>query len=290
MKNTECEFRENCDLTFASSAKLPTFAKIAVYPDSLNKIVEVLDVLHEYGVPYFVIGGVSNILVKGHIFDGVFIKTDKIASKYAAENTITLGTGIRMATVIRDAALQGLGGMEGLSGIPGSVGGMVKQNAGAFGYEISDRFIQAVCYIPSERRIVELSKEDMQFSYRGSILSKRKAVLISATFEFLVRSKEEVFTEINEIREKRLKSQPINYPSLGSVFKRKNGVGAGFYIDRSGLKGFSVGGARVSEKHAGFIVNTGGATADDYLRVIDYVKDRVYATFGIELEEEIEII
>ena len=274
----------------ASSAKLPTFSRFVVYPESENGFINLLHLVREYEVPYFVIGGMSNLLVRNHIYDGVFIKTDKIAAKYLAEDKITLGTGVRMSGVIRDMASRGLGGLEGLAGIPGTVGGMVKQNAGAFGYETSDRLKCAICYFPEDNKLLKLSGKDMCFSYRSSILSEKKAVLVSATFELTSKPADEIISEITEIREQRLKSQPVEYPSLGSVFKRYNGVGAGFYIDKAKLKGFSIGGAQVSEKHAGFIVNTGGATADDYLRVVDYVKNRVYAVWGIELEEEIEII
>ena len=274
----------------ASSAKLPTFSRFVVYPESENGFINLLRLVREYEVPHFVIGGMSNLLVRNYIYDGVFIKTDKIAAKYLAEDKITLGTGVRMSGVIRDMASRGLGGLEGLAGIPGTVGGMVKQNAGAFGYEVSDRLQSALCYLPAENKLINFSGKELNFSYRNSMLCEKNAVLISATFELLSKPTEEIIYKIGELREQRLRNQPVEFPSLGSIFKRHNGVGAGFYIDRAGLKGFSIGGAQVSQKHAGFIVNTGGATADDYLRVVDHVKNRVCAVCGVELEEEIEII
>ena len=180
--------------------------------------------------------------------------------------------------------------MEGLFGIPGTVGGMVRQNAGAFGYEISDRFKCATCYHPYTQSISNYSKDDMQFSYRDSILRNNSAILLNATFELIEKKRNDILAEIAEYKERRVTTQPLEYPSLGSIFKRYNGISAGYYIDRAGLKGHCIGGACVSSKHAGFIVNKGGATAEDYLKLIEYVKDKVYSVFGIELEEEIEVI
>ena len=290
LKKSECEYQENCDLSSYSSARLPSVVKAVVFPDDENKFVNIISALEDKGLPYKVIGGFSNLLIKDGIYNDIIIKTDKILTKTLAENRITLGCGIRMSGIIMKMASFGLGGMEGLSGIPGTVGGMVKQNAGAFGYEISDRFTEALCYLPKESKVKIISKADMDFSYRHSLLTDVSAILLSATFDFLPQSKDGIFSQIREFRSKRLLTQPIGYPSLGSVFKRYNGIGAGYYVDKCGLKGFSVGGAEVSYKHAGFIVNKGGATADDFLKVLEYVKNRVFTVFGIELEEEIEII
>jgi UDP-N-acetylmuramate dehydrogenase len=246
--------------------------------------------LTEHGIPFKVIGGMTNLLIKNGWYNGVVVKTDKIQAKSLAESKLTVSCGSRLSAIIRSMASVGLGGMEGLSGIPGTLGGMVRQNAGAFGYEIADRFISADCYLFEQRELITLDKADMRFSYRDSVLSNGNAVLISATFDLLPMRSEEIFSKIREFAKIRRATQPIEFPSLGSVFKRHDGQSAGFYIDRAGLKGAFVGGAAVSEKHAGFIVNKGGATADDFLALIDKVKTKVHADFGIELEEEIEII
>ena len=271
------------DLTAASGARLPLIVRAVAYPDSEEKLIRLVMTLSDLEIPYKVVGGMTNLLVKNGEYDGVVVKTDKIKTKHEAENELTLGCGVRMAS-------RGLGGMEGLAGIPGTVGGMVKQNAGAFGYEISDRFLSARCYLPESGKTVVFSRDDMAFSYRHSALSDSYAVLLSATFEPTVAPPKGIVKRINELREQRLRSQPIDYPSLGSVFKRHNGISAGFYIDRAGLKGASVGGAQVSRKHAGFIINRGGATSDDFLRLIELIKERGYADFSVELKEEIEII
>lgn len=232
----------------------------------------------------------SNLIIKNRIYDGVIIKTDKISTKSLAENTLVVGCGVKLGGEIHRLATLGLGGMEGLAGIPGTVGGMIKQNAGAFGFEISDRFLEATCYDIKDGTLSHRTKEDMRFSYRDSRLSEKKEVLISASFELTSRKSEDIVTDLRKFRRQRISTQPTECPSLGSIFKQNNGVSAGFYIDKSGLKGFSIGGAQISEKHAGFIVNKGGATADDFIRLIDYAKKCVYSNFGVELSEEIDII
>lgn len=269
---------------------MPAVARAIAFPDDERKLINLISTLEDKGLPYIVVGGFSNILIKGGVYNGIIVKTDKILTKTLAENKMTFGCGVRMASAIIQAASLNLGGMEGLAGIPGTVGGMVKQNAGAFGYEISDRFLEASCYFPKESKVRVLCKNDMNFSYRHSLLADETAILLSATFDFLPKSRNDILTQIKTFRTKRIETQPIEYPSLGSIFKRYEGIGAGYYIDKCGLKGFSVGGAQVSEKHAGFIVNRGGATAEDFLRVLEYVKDRVDSVFDIQLEEEIEII
>lgn len=256
----------------------------------MEKLVEVVRSLEKMSARYIVAGRMSNVLFKNGAYNGVIIKTSKIDRNKAAENEITLSCGSGFAKIIRQMACNDLGGMEGLAGIPGTVGGMVKQNAGAFGYEVSDRFKKAVCYDPERDEICNFSKSDMKFGYRDSILKKSKLILLNATFEMTSESFQTVIDRIDNFAMLRKKTQPVEYPSLGSVFERYDGVSAGYYIDKAGLKGTRIGGACISEKHAGFIVNEWGATSDDYLRLINLIKCKVYTLFGIELKEEIEII
>lgn len=273
-----------------SSARIHARARAVAYPKSEEEIVRLINTLNDEEIRYLVVGGMSNVIFKADRYNGVLIKTDKITAKTVAEDLLTVSCGVRLGGALDFISGLQLGGIEGLYGIPGTVGGMVKQNAGAFGYEIADRFVEANCYIPEMRSTVRIPKQTMLFSYRESALGKINAVLLSATLRLVPKRREDILKEVEEYRQKRLRSQPLQHPSLGSVFKRYDGVSAGYYIDKAGLKGYSIGGARVSEKHAGFIVNTGGASAKDYLLLVEYVKDRVYSEFSIELEEEIEII
>ena len=273
-----------------SSVGISTVARAVAYPDSEQRLVTLVRQLIKNEIPFYTLGRMSNVLFKNNVYDGVIIRTTKIKGKIRAESKITLSCGESLCGAIAHMSRFDMGGLEGLFGIPGTVGGMVRQNAGAFGYEVKDRFVLARCYFPDTGDIAELSPRDMEFTYRGSILSRKGAILLCATFDFIYKKRDEILRKIREYRDKRLLTQPLDKPSLGSVFKRHQGVGAGYYIDKLGLKGFSIGGACVSDKHAGFIINTGGATADDYLKLVDYVKSAVYSAFGIELEEEIEII
>ena len=290
LKSTECEFEEYTDLAAMSPMRISTFARVIVYPTEERKLIDVLSYLSKQGIPYIVVGGMSNVLFKCGRFDGVVVKTTKFATNNEAENITELSSGVHLGGVIRRMSHRGLGGLEGLCGIPGTVGGMVKQNAGAFGYETADRLLWAKCYSISDGQVHILSNREMQFSYRKSILDCKDLILISAAFEFIPGHKADIIESLNSYRARRSSTQPTNCPSLGSTFKRVNGVSAGYYIDKAGLKGYTIGGAQISSKHAGFVINTGGATADDVLRIIDYAKSRVYDSFGIELEEEIEII
>ena len=273
-----------------SSARIPTVVEAIAYPDRVEKLTALIDALEGEEIPYVVIGGMSNVLFKDNIYRGVVVKTTKIRSKIKAESRIVLSCGDRIARVAFELAECDLGGFEGLVGIPGTVGGMVRQNAGAFGYEISDRFVEASCYIPATRAVRKYTRSEMRFSYRDSAINADGAILLSATFDAAYKEQADILSEIETYRSRRLATQPTDLPSLGSIFKRHDGVSAGFYIDKAGLKGYSIGGARISEKHAGFIVNVGGASAEDYLKLINYVKERGYSVFGIVLREEIEIV
>lgn len=290
LKNAECEFELNCNVARLTSVGISALVRAVAYPDSEEKLVTLINTLNENEIPFFVVGRMSNVLIKDHRYNGILIKTTKITCKSVAENRVTLSCGALLGKTVMEMSERELGGLEGLFGIPGTLGGMVRQNAGAFGYEMSDRFIEAQCYLPKTRTFKKYTKDEMRFSYRDSAIQSDGAVLLNATLEFVPKRREDILLKIREYREKRLSTQPLEYPSLGSAFKRYRGVSAGYYIDKAGLKGYTVGGACVSEKHAGFIVNIGGATADDYIRLTEHVKERVYAEFGIELEEEIQVI
>lgn len=232
----------------------------------------------------------SNVLFRSSLYQGVIIKTTDFKSKNEAENRVQLSCGANIQDMIRSMAHRGYGGMEGIYGIPGSVGGMIRQNAGAYGFEISDRIISAECYIPNEKKVVSLSKDEMRFSYRDSIFAHNDMIILKAKFELVRKDKSEIYDDITRFARKRRESQPLTERSLGSVFKKIGDVSAGYYIERVGLKGYRLGGAQISVKHAGFIVNTGGATASDYLGLIEIAKNKVYHEYGIELQEEIQII
>ena len=290
LKNKGLKIREYHSLRDETYIKVDTLARLVIYPEDENEFTDVLDYLNRTKIPYRVLGRLSNVLFREFYYDGVIIKTDKIDSVDIKENLLTLGCGCFFPTVVKRIAEVDLGGFEGLSGIPGSVGGMIKQNAGAFGYQISDRLMECTAYDVANSKLTVLDNADLHFGYRTSAVSDDKYVIISAKFKAEKNLKKEIYSMINEYSGIRRSAQPINEPSLGSVFKRFDGIGAGYFIDKLGLKGFSFGDAMISPRHAGFIVNVGNAGASDVLKLIDYIKTRVEADLGITLEEEIEII
>ena len=205
------------------------------------------------------------------------------------EDGIRLYAGERLSVLSYLLAKEGVGDFSALSGIPGSIGGMIKNNAGAFGIEISDVIKSVVVYSPMERRILCLSAEDAKFGYRSSIFCSLPFVILYADFRIKHDMPEKLQKHIMEVKEKRMKTQPLEFPSLGSVFKRHTGDYAARLIDNANLKGYAIGDAQVSQKHAGFIVNKGNATFEDFVSLVEYVKNVVFQKYGVLLEEEIEI-
>ena len=290
LKRKGFEIKENYDLCLETYIKITTVARLVVYPDNVKKLIEVLQILNEIDIPYRVLGRLTNVLFKSPFFNGVVLKTDRINNMNISEDVISLECGCLFPVVAKKLANAGLGGFEGLWGIPGSIGGMVRQNAGAFDYQISDRFVSSLVYDISQRRMSTVNAEDMLFGYRTSILKDKHLILISAELRAEFMQKDVILSLAGEYALRRRQSQPVDKPSLGSVFKKVDGASAGYYIDRCGLKGLRHGGAVVSDKHAGFILNSGGATVDDVISLIAYVKERVLREFGVTLEEEIEVI
>lgn len=290
LKMRDVEFLCGASMSRISTMRIEATAAVLAYPDSTEKLCAMLSYFSDNRVPYVLVGGGSNILPSKDAYDGVIVKTDRIGTKSLAENICTLECGARFGGAMSEYARLSLGGAEGLIHIPGCVGGMVCSNAGAFGYEIADIFLDGLFYRIKDGQTVKLSRDDMDFSYRHSVLAKREYCLLSARFRLVHKPYAEIRSEVAEYAKRRRESQPMEYPSLGSVFKRVDGISAGYYIDKAGMKGCRIGGAEVSTKHAGFIVNRGGATPKDVLRLIEVIKERVYSVFGVELCEEIVII
>ena len=274
-----------------SSVGISTVARAVAYPDSEQRLVTLVGQLIKNEIPFCTLGRMSNVLFKNDVYDGVIIKTTKIKGKTRAENKITLACGESLCSAIAHMARFDMGGLEGLFGIPGSVGGMVRQNAGAFGYEIGERVLSVECYDIEKGEIITLLADNIRFSYRHSSFKNNGLVILSARFLFSQSDEFAVRNEMERCRKSRFLSQPIDKPSLGSTFKgSKEGIPASKLIDDCGLKGYSVGGAQISTKHAGFIINRGDATTKDYVDLSDYAADRVYEKYKIRLEREIEII
>ena len=262
---------------------------ILLIPSKVSQVVETLKICKNENIPYFIIGNGSNLLVKDGGIRGVVIKLSNLLSIEVNGNIIKASSGTLLEDVSKKAVENSLTGFEFACGIPGSVGGAVFMNAGAYDGEIKN-VIKEAEVLDRDGNIKVLSKEELELGYRTSKVMKDNLVVISATFELTKGDKENIRERVNELTEKRESKQPLEYPSAGSTFKRPEGYFAGKLIQDAGLKGASLGGAAVSEKHSGFVINKDGATAEDVLNLIAHVQNEVKKQFGVELHTEVRII
>jgi UDP-N-acetylmuramate dehydrogenase len=266
-------------------------AKIWCEPVSAGELSGVIRFANEHEIPSYVVGSGSNLLVSDRGIDGMVIWTGRLDGLRLENDTdIIAQCGVSLARLARFARVNSLSGLEFAQGIPGTVGGGVYMNAGAYDGEIKDAAVFTE-YLDSGGKLERLDGEEQRFGYRSSYFSGRGDLAIVQTCFRLERGSEEAIAgKMAVFREKRQKTQPLNFPSAGSAFKRPPGGFAGQLISDSGLRGYTVGGAQVSEKHAGFIINAGGATCEDVICLINHVKQTVLERSGIALEPEIRII
>lgn len=279
----------NASLAPYCSMKVGGNARILVLPKTVEELINAVMDFRASGEKYIVVGNCSNLIFQDGIYDGVVIITANIRGISLEKGIITANCGETLSTLARFAWENSLTGLEFCYGIPGTIGGGVYMNAGAYGGELSDRFIEAV-FLDENLNKITLSKEDMAFGYRESIMMQRDLILISAKFSAEAGDKAQIRNKMNELMNSRKSKQPLEYPSCGSTFKRPQGYFAGALIEQCGLKGYRIGGAMVSEKHAGFIINYEKATATDVLNLMQSVHDIVLEKTGVELEPEIRVI
>lgn len=264
-------------------------ADLLVFPASVDQVRQALAYATAQHLPVTVIGNASNLIVRdGGITGLVMILTDMTTITSTA-TTVTAAAGARLIDTTEAAYQAGLSGLEFAAGIPGSVGGGVFMNAGAYGGEVKDVLQSATVMTPAGE-VLTYSAQDLAFSYRHSLVQDTGDVILAATFALTPGDKPAIRAEMDHLNALRAAKQPLEYPSCGSVFKRPKGYFVGPLIQQAGLQGKQIGGAQISEKHAGFIVNRGGATATDYLAVIHLVQTTVFAKFGVHLEPEVRII
>lgn len=261
-------------------------ADIVVFPEE-EKIVELMEVIKNEAIPYYLIGGGSNLLISDEGFRGVIINTKKMDRIELDGFNLRVSAGARLGRVIVFLLKRRLSGMEGLAGIPGSIGGAIKGNAGSFGYEIKD-CLEELEIIDEDLKVKILKKQDINFQYRCSGLSEG---LIIKTAKFSLREDDgQGFNRIKTFLEKKRTSQPLKERSAGCVFKNPEGIGAGYLIDRAGLKGTRVGDIIVSPIHGNYFINIGKGKASDFLRLMEIVKKKVFKIFSVELQPEIKLL
>ncbi|MDY3909849.1 MAG: UDP-N-acetylmuramate dehydrogenase [Eubacterium sp.] len=266
-------------------------AAFYLVPETMEEVPEALRFAREKKLPFYLIGRGSNILVGDGGYDGVIIEIGKGLEKieFRPDGTVEAQAGISLARMASRLADRGLTGFEFASGIPGTLGGAITMNAGAYGGEIKDCIKSATVLTESGDRLV-LDKEKMELGYRSSIVQKERYIVLSAIFSFEKGEPEQIKAQMKELNRKRREKQPLEYPSAGSTFKRPEGYFAGKLIEDAGLRGYRVGDAQVSEKHCGFVVNRGHATAAQIRQLMQDVQDTVKEKFQVDLEPEVRMI
>ncbi|GAA3189039.1 UDP-N-acetylmuramate dehydrogenase [Lentilactobacillus kefiri DSM 20587 = JCM 5818] len=264
-------------------------ADILAFPKSIKECQDLLDYANDHSLPVTVVGNASNLIVKDGGIRGLTMILTKMNKITSHENLVVADAGAALIDVTKAAQANSLTGVEFAAGIPGSVGGAVYMNAGAYGGEIENVVVGAEVLTP-DNHIIHLDHEQLDFGYRHCSVQENHQIVISATFSLETGIAEKIQKQMDHLNALRASKQPLDLPSCGSVFKRPKGYFAGKLIHDSGLQGFQIGGAQVSLKHAGFIVNVDGATATDYLKVIAHVQQTVFNKFGVHLETEVRII
>lgn len=288
--NSGFDYIINAPMDEFTTLKIGGKADILIQPRSVDELLKIIKGAKENDVPITFIGNGSNLLVlDGGIRGGVIKFGQNMSDTQVDGNIITAQSGITMARLAAIAAENQLTGFEFASGIPGTLGGGIVMNAGAYKGELKDVVIEATALL-EDGTIKTFSNDELDFSYRHSIFSESNMLVLSAKIKLEKGNIEDIKGYMSELAQKRRNSQPLEYPSAGSAFKRpKNGYAAAM-IDESGLKGYTVGGAQVSEKHAGFVINRNNATANDIVKLLKDVQEKVYAQHNTMLEPEIIII
>lgn len=264
-------------------------ADFLAFPKSVTEVKALLEECRQNNLPWMVLGNASNLIVRDGGIRGLVIMLEKLNHIEVKGNQITSQAGAKLIDTTYVALKHHLTGFEFACGIPGSIGGAVFMNAGAYGGEIKDVFVSCEVLYP-DGQIKTLSAKEMAFSYRHSAIQKQHCIVLSATFDLQVGNYDEIKAKMDELTHLRASKQPLEYPSCGSVFKRPVGHYTGPLIEQAGLKGMTIGGAQVSEKHAGFIVNINHATATDYVNLIQYIQKVIKEKFDVTLETEVRII
>lgn len=259
-----------------------------VCPKNIDEVQKVVRLCHEMEMPFYLLGNGSNLLVGDKGYRGVIIRLYKQMDKIEVSGTqIKAQAGALLVRVSNEACKNGLTGLEFAGGIPGTLGGAVVMNAGAYGGEMKD-VLQEVTVLTREGELLTLNKEELELGYRTSVVGRKGYIVLEVVLQLKEKNAEEIRAYMNELREKRVTKQPLEYASAGSTFKRPEGHFAGQLIEQAGLRGFQVGDAQVSEKHCGFVINRGQATAKDVIELIGEVSAKVEEKFGVQLEPEVK--
>ena len=263
-------------------------ADFFVTPKAKEEVRDVIRICKEAGMPYYIIGNGSNLLVSDAGYRGVIVQIYKEMTEVKVEGDLVKAqAGALLSGIAAKALGAELSGFEFASGIPGTIGGACVMNAGAYGGEMKD-VLESVTVLTGEGKIIELGRNELELGYRTSVIAKKGYIVLGAVLKLERGDGEKIKTYMDELKEKRVTKQPLEYPSAGSTFKRPEGYFAGKLIEDAGLRGFQVGGAQVSEKHCGFVINRNHATAADIMELMRQVQIRVKENSGVDLEPEVK--
>ncbi len=280
----------NEKLSLHTTFKIGGSAKVFCTPRNIEELSSAISTCKKHDVRRYILGKGSNILFGDDCFDGVIINITSPFDEISVQGCEVIAySGAQLSKVCTVAAKNSLSGLEFAFGIPGNIGGAVYMNAGAYGGEMKD-VLKSVTFLDENSQVEELSVEDLELSYRTSIFEKKDWCIVKAVFSLEKAKESDINEKMQELARRRVDKQPLDMPSAGSAFKRPPGEFAGALIERCNLKGYSVGGAQISTKHCGFIVNTGGATCADVLKLADDVCDTVKQKTGVTLEKEIRVV
>lgn len=282
------EVEENVSFKALTTYRTGGNAKYVVYPNNINDLQEILNILNKNDISYKVLGNGSNILASDKEYEGIIIKLSNLNHLNLKNNELYVESGYNLMILANDMSKKGYSGLEFACGIPGTVGGAIFMNAGAYNKAMSD-IVKEVTIIDENNEIRVLTNNDLGFGYRKSKVSENNWIILSVTLLLEEKDPNEIMIIVNDRKARRIASQPLEYPSAGSVFRNPDGLYAGELIEKSNLKGKKVGGAMISEKHANFIINYENATSSDIKKLIDIVKNEVEKNYNVTLKQEQEL-
>lgn len=283
IKKNSLEYYEDTSLKKYNTYRIDTQCKYLIFPKTKEELRDLLKYLSTTEEKYIVLGNGSNVIFKESYYDGIVILLHKLNKVSIIDDTVEVEAGYSLQKLALEACNKGLEGLEFACGIPGYIGASIAMNAGAYNSSLS-KIVETVEVINPDFEFVNMSSQDLDFEYRSSMFKKNKNYIItSAVLKLSMGNKEEILEKISKRRVKRIETQPLDMPSAGSVFRNPEGMHAGALIEKCGLKGYTLGGAEVSNKHANFIVNKGGATGKDIIKLIEKIKDEVAKEFHVDL-------
>lgn len=290
IKKHNLEYLENVSLKKYNTYRLNTIANFVVFPKEIEELIELIKYLNDNGIKYLVLGNGSNVIFKNDIYDGVVIKLNSFNALDISDNIVKVGAGYSLVRLAMETAKLGLSGLEFAAGIPGEVGASAAMNAGAYNSSMSE-VVTKVKVLTPDLKVKTMNNNELEYTYRHSFFKdNRDYIILEVEMKLEPGNVEDILSLINTRRERRITTQPLNYPSAGSVFRNPIDNSAGYLIEQCGLKGYNVNGIEISEKHANFIINKDDGTGEDIIKVIEVIKKEVKDKYNIDLILEQEII